>query len=70
MNNIEPSINLTNEQESNNSIPFLDILIIKSPNNLTRNICRKPTKRIIYIFTHHYCKIRTALRAQYVAHNN
>ena len=35
LNNVEPSINFTYEKESNNTIPFLDILIIKSQNNLT-----------------------------------
>ena len=28
LNNVRPSINFTNEKESNNTIPFSDILII------------------------------------------
>ena len=35
LNNVELSINFNHEKESNNTIPFLDILIIKSQSDLT-----------------------------------
>ena len=35
LNNVEHSINFTYGNESNNTKPFREILIIKSPNNLT-----------------------------------
>ena len=49
LNNIQPTIIFTFEKESNNTIPFLDILIIKSQNALTFKVYRKPTNRNDYI---------------------
>ena len=61
--NVEPSINFTYEKESNNTIPFLDVLIIKSQNSLTFKVYHKPTNKNIYIhfYSHHNNKIKTGL---------
>ena len=63
LNNVDPSINFTHEKESNNPIPFPDILIIKSQNSLTFKVCRKPTNKNdhIHFYSHHKNKIRTGL---------
>ena len=51
------------EKESNNTILFPDILIIKSHNNLTFKVYRKHTKKNDYIhfYSHHSNKIKTDL---------
>jgi hypothetical protein len=43
LNRVRPSIQFTMEIESNNSIPFLDILVIKKDLMLTTTVYRKPT---------------------------
>ena len=45
LNKVETSINFTYDKESNKTVPFLDILIIKSHNILTFKIYRKPTNK-------------------------
>ena len=51
LNNTELSINFTHEKESNNTIPFYDILLIKSQNNLTFKVYRQPiNKKGLYTF--------------------
>ena len=41
LNNIEASITFTLETESNNSLPFLDVLVIKKKSgNLTTKLCQ------------------------------
>ena len=50
INNVEPSINIPKEKKSNNTVPFLDILIINSQNSLNFKVYSKPTnKKITYI---------------------
>ena len=63
LNNVEPSTNFTHEKESNNIIPFLEILIIKSQNVLTCKVYRKPTNKTDYIhfYSHHNNKIKVGL---------
>ena len=63
LNNVVPSINITYEKESNNTIPFLDIVIIKSQNSLTFKIYCKPTNKNNYIhfYSHDHNKIKTGL---------
>ena len=63
LNDVEPSINFNYEKESNNTIPFLDIVIIKSHYNLTFNVYHKPTNKSNYIhfYSHHNSKIKTGL---------
>ena len=44
LNNIEASIKFTLEIESNNSLPFLDVLVVKEKSgNLTSKLYQKPT---------------------------
>ena len=63
LNTVEPSIKFTHETENNNSIPFLDILIIKSNDNLTFKVHRKTTHKNDYIhfYSHHDNKIKTGM---------
>ena len=64
VNNVELSFNFTYEKESNNTIPFLDILIIKPQNVLTFKVYRKPTNKNDYIhvyFHHNNSEIKTDL---------
>ena len=64
LNNVELSINLTCKKESNNTIPFLDILIIKSRYDLTFKVYRKPTNKKnedIHLYSHHHNKIKTGV---------
>ena len=62
LNNVEPSINFTYKKESNNTISFLDIMI-KSQNDLTFEVYRKPTNKNDYIhfYSHRNNKIKTGL---------
>ena len=62
-NNVESSINFIYEKESNNTISFLDILIIKSQNNLTFKVYCKPTNKNDYIhfYSHDNNKIKIGL---------
>jgi hypothetical protein len=43
LNGVRPSMQFTMEIESNNSIPFLDILVIRKDSMLTTTVYRKPT---------------------------
>ena len=63
LNTVEPSINFTYEKEYNNTIPFLDILLIRSQNNLTFQVYRKPTNKNDYIhfYSHHNNKVKSGL---------
>ena len=63
LNNIEPSINFTTEKESNNTIPFLDILIIQPQNSITFKVYCNPTNKndYIYFYPRHHNKIKTGL---------
>ena len=63
LNNVEHSINFTNEKEANNTVPFLDILLIKSENNLTFKVFRKPSNKNnnIHFYSHQNNKIKTSL---------
>ena len=54
LNHVEPSINFIYEKESNNTIHFLDILIIKSHNSLTFKVYHKPTNKNNYILFYSY----------------
>ena len=54
LNHAEPSINFTYEKISNNTTPFLHILVIKSKNNLNSKAYRKPTKNdYIHFYSYH-----------------
>ena len=54
LNNVEPRINFTNEKESNNTTPFLNILIIKSKNNLNFKFYQKSTNKNDYKYFYKY----------------
>ncbi|KAK5639993.1 hypothetical protein RI129_010804 [Pyrocoelia pectoralis] len=43
LNNIHPCIKFTMEKETNGSLPFLDLLLLKSPAKISFSIYRKPT---------------------------
>ena len=40
---LQPSLKFTNEIETNNSLPFLDVLVTKSINKFITSVYRKPT---------------------------
>ena len=43
LNSLHPSLKFTNEIETNNSLPFLDVLVTKSDNKFITSVYRKPT---------------------------
>ena len=43
LNSLYPSLKFTNEIETNNSLPFLDVLVTKSNNKFITSVYRKPT---------------------------
>ena len=43
LNSLHPSLKFTNEIETNNSLPFLDVLVTKSDNKFIPSVYRKPT---------------------------
>ena len=43
------NIQFTYEDESNNMLPFLDILVISKNNNIETTVYRKPTNNNIYL---------------------
>ena len=54
LNNIEPNIDFTYEQEVNNTLLFFDILQINNNNELKFKVHHKSTgiKMTVYIFIH------------------
>ena len=48
-NDITPSLTFTLEREQENKLNFLDLSIIKSIDNISFDICRKPTTSDIII---------------------
>ena len=55
LNNVEPSTKFTYEIESNSTLPFLDILLIRNINKLEFKVYRKPTCKNdqIHFYSHH-----------------
>ena len=51
LNNVEPSIKFTYELESNITLPFLDILLVRNINELEFKVY-PPVKMTTYIFIH------------------
>ena len=49
LNGFHPSIQFTNETESNNRLSFLDALIIRNGQSIETRVYRKPTNTDIYI---------------------
>ena len=58
-----PSIQFTLEKENNNTIAFLDILVIRSNNSFKFKIYRKPTNNLSYVhfYSGHTKKIKTSV---------
>ena len=62
LNNIEPSISVIDEKESNSTKPLLDILIIKSQNQLSKSTANPQKKNdYIHFHIHHNHKSKTGL---------
>ena len=80
INRLSPSIKFSIEKEYNNSIPFLDVEVIRGENNRPQfKIYRKPTHSNLYIhaFSGHSDKIKEAAinnifqePINYVIHNS
>ena len=49
LNSLHPSLKFTNEIKTNNSLPFLDVLVTKSNNKFITSVYRKPTFTDQYI---------------------
>ena len=60
LNEVEPSIEFTLEEEENGKLPFLDVLIIKNNNKLSFKVYRKPTNKndMIHFYSHHNTKVK------------
>ena len=60
LNEVEPSIQFTLEEEINESIPFLDTLIMKHGNLLKFKVYRKPTNKddLTHFLSHHDLRIK------------
>ena len=56
LNNVEPSIKLTFELESNSTLPFLDIILIRNINKQEFKVYHKPTCKndLIHFYSHHH----------------
>ena len=52
INKYHSNIQFTEEDESNNSLPFLEILIQTEGNNFSSSVYRKPTFTGLYRFFH------------------
>ena len=46
LNSLHPSLKFTNEIETNNSLPFLDVLVTKSDNKFITSVYRKPLSQV------------------------
>jgi hypothetical protein len=49
INNVRPTIKFTIEVEANNTLPFLDVLVMKRGQKLTTKVYRKPTHMGCYL---------------------
>ena len=49
LNSLHPSLRFTFEKESNLALPFLDVLVEKSPSKFITSIYRKPTFTGLYL---------------------
>ena len=49
LNSLHPSLRFTFEKESNLALPFLDVLVEKSPSKFITSIYRKPTFTSLYL---------------------
>ena len=49
LNNLHPSLTFTMEEENDNMLPFLNVLVKKSPSSFITSVYRKPTFTGLYI---------------------
>ena len=49
LNSFHMNIQFTYETESNNMLPFLDVLVIRKNNDIETTVYRKPTNKAIYL---------------------
>lgn len=63
LNNLVPSIKFTLESELDNSLPFLDILLIRQGSMLKYKVYRKNTHKNTYVhyFSNHHVNIKTGI---------
>ena len=63
LNSVEPSIQFTLEEEKDDSLPFLDTLLIKQDGNLKFKVYRKPTNKndLVHYFSHHDQNIKRGI---------
>ena len=63
LNDIEPTINFTNEKELNNCLPYLDIMIHRSTPHLSFEVFRKPTYKndLINFHSQHSNHVKTGM---------
>ena len=57
LNSLHPSLRFTNEKESNNSLPFVDVLVERHDSEFLTSVNRKPT------FTRQYLRWNSSLCA-------
>ena len=60
MNNINKNIQFTKEEEDNNTLPFLDVEIIRAEREFKFKVYRKPTYKndILHFYSHHDASIK------------
>lgn len=63
LNNIDNNIQFTYEEESNNTLPFLDVMIDRSHEGLQYSVYRKPTFKndMIHYYSHHDSNIKSGI---------
>jgi len=68
LNNIHPSLKFTSEMESDNSLPFLDLRLIREGPKITIDIYRKPTDAPLCIpkLSHHHFSHKIAAFESYM----
>ncbi|XP_069947723.1 uncharacterized protein [Cherax quadricarinatus] len=60
INTLEPTIKFTLEEETDNQLPFLDVLLRTDENRLSFKVYRKPTYKndLLHFFSHHNTRIK------------
>nr|XP_053634276.1 uncharacterized protein LOC128689811 [Cherax quadricarinatus] len=60
LNQVEPSIQFTLEEEVDNTLPFLDVLLCKADHELRFKVYRKPTNQndLLHFYSHHDTKTK------------
>nr|XP_053626641.1 uncharacterized protein LOC128684471 [Cherax quadricarinatus] len=60
LNQVEPLIQFTLEEEVDNTLPFLDVLLCKADHELRFKVYRKPTNQndLLHFYSHHGTKTK------------